>query len=148
MPVFWCVVLSLFPLMSRAVSGGVFWGVFELSMTLGSLCVNGWVCVPVLFVVWCEESSTGSFWPLSGARSCIQIEASVRVLTELSSESLIFPGAGNSLVAQCHGLGTPTPEPQAQLPVEEARRHKSLILAIKGIKKKTKLTKPQTNGKK
>ena len=47
----WWVELSLFPLMSRAVSGGVFWNVCELSMTLGSLCADGWVCVPVLFVV-------------------------------------------------------------------------------------------------
>ena len=62
----WClrpegVELSLFPLMSRAISGGVFWGVCELSVTLGSLCAAGWVFVPVLFVVFCEVSSTGIF---------------------------------------------------------------------------------------
>ena len=51
MPVFWWVELSVFPLMSRAVSGGMFWGVCELSMTLGSLCADEWVCVPVLFIV-------------------------------------------------------------------------------------------------
>ena len=42
MPAFWWMELSLFPLMSRAVSGGVFWCVCELSMTLGSLCADGW----------------------------------------------------------------------------------------------------------
>ena len=82
MPNFWWVQLSLFPLMSRAMSGGVFWGVSELSMTLGSLCVDGWFCVPVLFVVWCEVSSTRICWQLGGARFCIQIEASVRVLSD------------------------------------------------------------------
>ena len=33
------------------MSGGVFWGVCELIMILGSLSVNGWGCVPVLLVV-------------------------------------------------------------------------------------------------
>ena len=59
MPAFCWVELSLLPLMSRAISGGVFWGVCELSMTLGSLCADGLFCVPVLFVIWCEASSTG-----------------------------------------------------------------------------------------
>ena len=34
------------------MSRGVFWGVCELSMTLGSLSANGWGCVPVLLVAW------------------------------------------------------------------------------------------------
>ena len=38
--------------MGRATSGGVFWLVCELSMTLGSLSANGWGCVSVLLVVW------------------------------------------------------------------------------------------------
>ena len=59
MPVFWWVELDLVPLMGRAVSGGVFWGVCEISMTLGSLSANGWGCVPVLLLVWHEASSTG-----------------------------------------------------------------------------------------
>ena len=80
MPACWWVELSLFSLMSRDMSGGVFWGVFELSRTLGSLCADGFVCVPVLFVVWCEASSAGSCWRLGGAGSWIQIEASVRAL--------------------------------------------------------------------
>ena len=80
MPVFWWVELSLFPLMSRAMSGDVFWGVCELSMTLGSLCADGWVCVLVSFVVWYEVSSDGSYKQLGGSRSCIQIEVSVRAL--------------------------------------------------------------------
>ena len=52
MPVFWSVVLNLVFLVGRAVSGGEFWGVCELSMILGSLSANGWHCVPVLLVVW------------------------------------------------------------------------------------------------
>ena len=48
-------------------TGGVFWGVCELSMTLGSLSANGWGCVPVLLVVWHGASSTGACWLLGGA---------------------------------------------------------------------------------
>ena len=72
----------LLPLISRAVSGGVFWGVCELSMTLGILWTDGWVCVSVVFVFWFEVSSTGSCWQLGGARSWIQIEDSVRALSD------------------------------------------------------------------
>ena len=32
-------------LVGRTMSGGVFWGVCELSMILGSLSSNGWGCV-------------------------------------------------------------------------------------------------------
>ena len=48
MPVFWWMRLDLVFLVGRTASGGVFWGVCELSMTLGSLSANGWCCVPVL----------------------------------------------------------------------------------------------------
>ena len=51
------------------MSGGVFWGVCELLMILGSLSANGWSCVPVLLVVWHGVSSTGACWLLSGAGS-------------------------------------------------------------------------------
>ena len=64
------------------MSVGVFWGVCELSMTLGSLCADGWIYVSFLFVVWCEASSAGSCWQLGGARSQIQIEASARTLSD------------------------------------------------------------------
>ena len=69
MPVFWCVGLDLVLLVGRATSGGVFWGVCELSMTLGSLSANGWGCVPVLLVVWHGASSTGGCWLLAGVGS-------------------------------------------------------------------------------
>ena len=69
MPVFWWVVLDLVPLVGRATSGGVFWGVCELSMIVSSLSSNGWGCVPVLLVVWHVASSTGACWPLGGAGS-------------------------------------------------------------------------------
>ena len=54
------VELDLVLLMGKATSGDMFWGVCELSMALGSLSADGWVCVPVLLVVWCEASSTGA----------------------------------------------------------------------------------------
>ena len=69
MPVFWWVGLDLVFLVGRAVSGGVFWGVCDLSMNLGSLSANGWGCVLVLLVVSHEVSSTGACWPLGGAQS-------------------------------------------------------------------------------
>ena len=60
--------LDLVFLVGRATSGGVFWGVCELSMIL-SLSVNGWGFVPVLLVDWHGISSTGACWPLGGAGS-------------------------------------------------------------------------------
>ena len=51
------------------MSGGVFWGVCDLTMILGSLSANGWGCVPVLLVVWHRVSSTVARWSLSGAGS-------------------------------------------------------------------------------
>ena len=69
MPVFWWMKLDLVFLVGRTTSGGVFWGVRELSMSLGSLCANGWGCVPVLLVVWHRVSSIGACWLLSGGGS-------------------------------------------------------------------------------
>ena len=69
MPVFWWVVLDLAFVVGRAVSDGVFWGVCEPSMTLGSLSAYGWGCVPVLLVVWHGVFSIGACWPLGGAGS-------------------------------------------------------------------------------
>ena len=69
MPVFWWMRLDLVFLVGRSKSGGVFWGVCELSMILGSLSANGWDCVPVLLVVWHGGSSIGACWPLGGTGS-------------------------------------------------------------------------------
>ena len=69
MPVFWWVGLDLVFLVVRATSSGVFWGVCELSMILGSLSADGWGCVSVLLVVCHGTSSTGACWPLCGAGS-------------------------------------------------------------------------------
>ena len=69
MPVFWWVGLDLVFLVGRAASSGVFWGVCELSMILGSLSANGWGCVPVLLVVWHGASSNGAGWLLDGPGS-------------------------------------------------------------------------------
>ena len=49
MPVFWWVGLDLVFLVSKAASGGVFWGVWVLSMVLGILSANGCGCVPVCY---------------------------------------------------------------------------------------------------
>ena len=69
MPVFWWMRLDLVFLVPRTTSGGVFSGVCELIMILGSLSANEWSCVAVLLVVWHGLSSTGACWSLSEARS-------------------------------------------------------------------------------
>lgn len=56
----WWLELNLIPLVGRAMSGGVFGGIYELSTNLSSLFADGWCCVPVLVVVWPEASITGS----------------------------------------------------------------------------------------
>ena len=69
MPVFWWMRLDLVFLVGRTMSGGVFWGVCDLIMILGSLSANGWGCVPDLLVVWHRVSSAVACWSLSGAGS-------------------------------------------------------------------------------
>ena len=69
MPVFWWMRLDLVFLVGRTTSRGVFWGVCELIKILGSPSANGWVCVPVLLVVWQRVSSTVACWSLSEAGS-------------------------------------------------------------------------------
>ena len=61
--------LYLVLLLGRAASGGGFWSVSELSVTVGSLSAYGWGSVPVLLVVWHGASSTGACWLLGGAGS-------------------------------------------------------------------------------
>ena len=51
----------------RTAFSGVFWGVCDHIMISGSLCANGWGCVPVLLVVWHRVSSTVACCSLSGA---------------------------------------------------------------------------------
>ena len=69
MPVFWWMRLDLVFLVGRTASGGMFWGVCDLIMILGSLSANGWGCVPFLLVVQHRVSSTVACWSLSGAGS-------------------------------------------------------------------------------
>ena len=69
MPVFRWMRLDPGFLLGRSTSDGVFWGVCGLIMILGSLCANGWGCVPVLLVVWHRLSSTLAFCSLSGGGS-------------------------------------------------------------------------------
>ena len=58
MPVFCWMRLDHVFLVGRTMSGGVFWGVCDLIIILGSLSTNWWGCVPVLLVVWHRVSST------------------------------------------------------------------------------------------
>ena len=44
MPVFWWMRLDLAFLVGNTMASGVFWGVCELSMILGNLSANGWLC--------------------------------------------------------------------------------------------------------
>ena len=69
MPVFWWLRLDLVFLVGRTTSGGVFCGVCDLTIILGSLSANGWGYVLVLLVVWHGVSSTVACWSLSGAGS-------------------------------------------------------------------------------
>ena len=69
MPVFWWMRLDLVFLVGRTTSGGVFWGVCDLIMILGSLSSTESGCVPVLLVVWHRVPSTVACWSLSRAES-------------------------------------------------------------------------------
>ena len=51
------------------MSSGVFWGVCDLIMILGSLSADGWGCIPVLLVVSYGVSSTVAHCSLCGAGS-------------------------------------------------------------------------------
>ena len=51
-PVFWWMRLDLVFLVGRTTSSGVFWGVCELIMILGSFSANGWGCVPASCLAW------------------------------------------------------------------------------------------------
>ena len=69
MPIFSWMRLYLFFLVGRTTSGGVFWGICELTIILGSLSAKWWGCVPVLPVVWHRVSGIIACWLLSGAGS-------------------------------------------------------------------------------
>ena len=69
MPMSWWIRVNLVFLVGRTASSGVFWGVCDLIMILGSLSVNGWGCVPVLLVVCRRVSSTVTCWLFSGSGS-------------------------------------------------------------------------------
>ena len=69
MPVFWWMRLDLVFLVVRSTSSGVFWGVCDVLMILGSLSATGWNCAPFLLGVWHRVSSTVVCWSLSGAGS-------------------------------------------------------------------------------
>ena len=72
--------LDLVFLLCSSTSGGVLWGVCGFIMLLGSLCADGWGCVPVLLVVWHRLSSTVSCWSLSEPGLAIEMEISGRFL--------------------------------------------------------------------
>ena len=58
MPLFWWMRLNLVFLLGSSTSGGVFLGVFGLTMILGILSDNVWGCAPVLLIVWHMVSGT------------------------------------------------------------------------------------------
>ena len=66
---FWWMRLDLVFLVGRTTPSGVFWGVCDLIMILGSLSANGWGCILVLLVVWHRVSSTVACWSFSGVGS-------------------------------------------------------------------------------
>lgn len=78
--------------MSKAASGGKFWGVCELCMTLSSLSAIKWGCVPCLSccLVWGVEH-----WSLEAVWLSQVLIWDGDLQT--SSHQLLFPGAGNSL---------------------------------------------------
>ena len=80
MPVLWWIGLNLVLLVGRAMTCGVFWGVCELSMTLGSLSSKGWGCIPVLLVVWHGATSTGA--------CCHWVELCLSTESEISGRTL------------------------------------------------------------
>ena len=65
MPVFWSMRLDLVFLVGRTTSSGVFCGVCDLILILGSLSANGWGCVSVFLAVWHRVFSTVACWSLS-----------------------------------------------------------------------------------
>ena len=134
MHVRWWVELSFFPLNGREASSGVFWGVCELSMTLGSLSADGWDCVPLFLVVCREVSSTGACRQLWGQALVLICYAYLHEHTH----QLIFPGTGKSLEVQHHGLGAPTPEALARPLAMEPWAHKPHSVARERRKKRKK----------
>ena len=81
MLMFWWMRVGLVFLLGRTASGGVFWGVCDLIMILGSLSANGWVFVPVLLVVCHRVSSPVACWSLSGLGLRVEMETSGRAFT-------------------------------------------------------------------
>ena len=108
MPVFWWMRLDLVFLVGKSTSSGVFWGVGDLIMILGSLSANEWVCVPVLLVIWHRVSSTVVCWSLYWSWVL-----TLRWRSLGDFHCLILHGAGKSLVDQCPELCSPTSEAQA-----------------------------------
>ena len=97
------------------MSGGVFWGFCDLIMILGSLCANGWGCVPVLLVVWHRVSSTVACWSLSGDGSWRWDGDLWKIVAVWYYVQL------GGLLDQCPELGSPTSEAQAWHPAGAAR---------------------------
>ena len=69
MPVFWWMRLDIVFLVGWSTSDGVFCGVCDPIMILGSLSPNLWGCVSFLPFVWHRVSITVVCWLLSGVVS-------------------------------------------------------------------------------
>ena len=106
MPVFWWMRLDLVFLVGRSASGGVFWGVCDLIMILGSLSANGFCsCLASCLAYGVHH------WSLLVAEWSWVLVLRWRSLGDF--RHLILRGAGRSLVDQCFELGSPTSEAQA-----------------------------------
>ena len=105
MPSLWWVELGLVPLVDRAMSSGVFWGVCQLSMTLASLSADGWGCFPVLLVVWPEAFQHWSLQAFGWGQVLVPNEDLLEI-----SHRLIFPGASDtSVLAPWYTTANPHP---------------------------------------
>ena len=129
---FWWMRLDLVLLVGRTVSGGVFWGVCELIMILGSLSANGWCCVPVLLIVWPRVSSTVACWSLSGVGLSVEMEISGKLLTFDITWSWEVSGGPMSSTQLSHLRGTS----EAQILSQSTKTFSATWLKRKERKKK------------
>ena len=100
MSALWWVELGLVPLVGRDVLRGVFWGVCEVSRTLGRLSADGWGCVPVLLVVWPEASQ---HWSLQAVEWGWVLVPKCQPSGELTPSNIPW------------GLRYPSPHPHSEL---------------------------------
>ena len=90
MPAHWWLELCLFPLVVRAMSRGVFRGIFGLRTTLGSFSADGWFCVHTWFFDL-RHQSTGASGSWVGAGISAEMVTSSRAHMLFSGTSQQCP---------------------------------------------------------